>query len=60
MDATEGIVRLVPDLTNTVMKRLERALELLVEAVDELLSVALHSARRDVLASSSSTQPAYS
>ena len=55
----EGIVHLVLDLANIVLK-LERVLGLLVEAKDELLDVSLGSVRRDVLASSMATQPAYS
>lgn len=60
VDAMEEIVHLAPDLADMSWKPLEKVLELLVQANDELLHVALDSARRDVLASLLATQPAYS
>ena len=60
VDAMEEIVHLAPDLANMSWKPREKVLELLVQGDDELLHVALDSARRDVPASSLATQPAYS
>ena len=58
-DAREGIVRLAPDLSNIVMKPLEKVLELLVVASCEPLDVLLGLVQRDVLASSLATQQEY-
>jgi hypothetical protein len=58
--ARQGTVRLESDLSNIVMKPLEKVLGLLVVANCEPLNVSLGLVRRDVLASSSATQPVYS
>lgn len=49
VDATEGIVHLVRDLANIVLKSPEKVLGLLVVANDGLLSVLLDLVQRDLL-----------
>ena len=60
VDAMEGIVHLIRDPANTVLKPLEKVLELLVVATDGLLGVPLDLVRRDLVASLWATQLEYS